>query len=73
MSKYAIISSSDLSSYDFSYLGNVRKSLDETLAVVEWESSDPQWVVDLSASVLTQEEAQATMSTAAWTVLTGSS
>ena len=73
MSKYAIISSSDLSSYDFSYLGSVRKSLDEILAVVEWEGLDPQWVVNLSASVLTQEEAQTIMSTAAWTAPTGSS
>ena len=76
MSKYAIISSSHLSSYDFAYLGDIRKSLDGALAVVEWEGADPQWVVDLSASSITQEEASSVMSTEEWTAplgLTGSS
>ena len=72
MSKYAIISASSLGQYDFSYLGNIRKSLDETLAVVEWDGPDPVWVSELSASVLTQDQTQNIMRTSVWSLTSSS-
>ena len=71
---YAIININDLDNVDFTQIGEtssetIRKSLDETMFVIKWET-EPDFITDgtiVPLQVLTHEECLELMNTPEWT------
>jgi hypothetical protein len=71
---YAIININDLDNVDFTQIGEtsvdtIRKSLDETMFVLKWETM-PTFITDgtiVPLQVLTHEECLELMNTSEWT------
>jgi hypothetical protein len=71
---YAIIKINDLDNVDFTQIGEtsvdtIRKSLDETMFVLKWETM-PTFITDgtiVPLQVLTHEECLELMNTSEWT------
>jgi hypothetical protein len=71
---YAIININDLDNVDFTQIGEtsfdtIRKSLDETMFVIKWET-EPDFITDgtiVPLQVLTHEECLELMDTPEWT------
>ena len=70
---YAVINIADLSNIDFSQVGEtdentIRKSLDETLFVLKW-NTEPTFITDgtvVPVQTLTHDEALVLMASAEW-------
>jgi hypothetical protein len=71
---YAIININDLDNVDFTQIGEtssetIRKSLDETMFVIKWET-EPDFIKDdvvIPLQVLSHEECLLLMNTSEWT------
>ena len=71
---YAIINIADLSNIDFAQVGEtdettIRKSLDETMFVIKWQT-EPDFIKDdvvIPLQVLSHEECLLLMNTSEWT------
>ena len=71
---YAIININDLDNVDFTQIGEtssetIRKSLDETMFVIKWQT-EPDFIKDdvvIPLQILTHEECLALMQTPEWT------
>ena len=71
---YAIININDLDNVDFTQIGEtssetIRKSLDETMFVIKWQT-EPDFIKDdvvIPLQVLTHEECLELMNTSEWT------